>query len=817
MTGASGATGSTDSTGDSGSSGTSGATGPTAGATSVTGATGPAAATPPVGATSPPAAAGATSTSGTSGTTGTTSPSSAKPVVSSITAQPTTGSALVAPSTGKSGGADVGGAVAPSPSLFSDENPLAGVLPGSVFDPLVNAAIGADVPQWFVQHFDVPSFLLPIYQAAGTAYNVPWEVLAAINQVETNFGSNLNVSSAGAIGWMQFLPSTWQRYGVDATDSDVADPYNAADAIFSAARYLDAAGASTNLPAAIFAYNHSTAYVESVLLRAELLSGVPSTLVNSVSELSEGLFPIELRFHPSYDSVGQGAAPTLLSDGADGSGVAPAPAAVGASVRESAASHKQPAAEIFAASHAAAVAVQDGTVVAIGHSRRLGSFVRLKDSFGNVYTYGNLASVAAYHLVARPAPASQFASLSTPAALSSGPVPTAPATAGSQSTGGIDGAAAAAAAADQLAGQTAQPPTNPAAAPDIASPFAAFDFRPGLTDDVTIFGGPRLGPARQHQMTLRAAVDRAIVDRYFTTAFGLARDQLEARALRVGSHVLAGTILGHLGSVRSGKPHLIFELRPAGAGQAQIDPRPFLDAWSQLATLELHRTSTGTPLYGPDLQGSDAGAALLMSQVDLERVILDNSHLRIAVCERRAIAAGAVDRRVLASIEFLVDSGLDPRIGDGACVTDTTKKGHKLTVTTAALADSVAITAINSVPVAGHQGAGTPTDAAIHALLTLTGDSAPAQIASLETIAGAPVTVADPGDSGQIVIGYTPVPPPLALASSASYTGGFRLGATRWAQLDTHLLSIPEPRVPTVISTVALRTTRHSEKQSKRG
>jgi len=85
---------------------------------------------------------------------------------------------------------------------------------------------------------------------------VPWQVLAAINQVETNFGSNLNVSSAGAVGWMQFLPSTWQGYGVDATDSGVADPYNAADAIFAAARYLSAAGASANLPAAIFAYNH---------------------------------------------------------------------------------------------------------------------------------------------------------------------------------------------------------------------------------------------------------------------------------------------------------------------------------------------------------------------------------------------------------------------------------------------------------------------------------------------------------------------------------------------------------------------------------
>jgi len=345
-------------------------------------------------------------------------------------------------------------------------------------------------------------------------------------------------------------------------------------------------------------------------------------------------------------------------------------------------------------------------------------------------------------------------------------------------------------------------------------PFAAFDFRPGLTDDVTIFGGPRLASPEQGPAVLRAALERTIVDRYFTPALGLARDELAARPLRVGSHVLAGTILGHLGAGSASRPHLIFELRPAGADQSQIDPQPFLDAWTQLATLELHRKALGTPLYGPDLQSSDAGTALLMSQIDLERLILGNQRLRIALCERQAIAAGDVDRRVLASIEFLVDSGLDPRIGDGACVVATTKKGHKL-VSAPSVQDSVAITAINSVPVAGHQGTGTTTDSAIRALLTLTGDAAPAQIASLVTIPGAPVTVEDPSDTSQFVITYTATPAPLALASNASYTGDFRLGTTRWSQLDEHLLSIPEPRVPTAISTLALRTARRGARQPR--
>ena len=88
----------------------------------------------------------------------------------------------------------------------------------------------------------MPPFLLPIYQAAGIEYGIRWEVLAAINEIETDYGRNLNVSSAGALGWMQFIPSTWKVYGVDANKDGRKDPYNPVDAIFAAARYLKAAG-----------------------------------------------------------------------------------------------------------------------------------------------------------------------------------------------------------------------------------------------------------------------------------------------------------------------------------------------------------------------------------------------------------------------------------------------------------------------------------------------------------------------------------------------------------------------------------------------
>src|SRR5205085_5212197 len=114
------------------------------------------------------------------------------------------------------------------------------------------------VPNFFIESFQIPPFLLPSYQAAGIEYDVPWQVLAAINEIETDYGRNLSVSSAGAVGWMQFLPATWRTYGVDATGSGVADPYNPVDAVFAAARYLHAAGASRHLPGAVYADNHAS-------------------------------------------------------------------------------------------------------------------------------------------------------------------------------------------------------------------------------------------------------------------------------------------------------------------------------------------------------------------------------------------------------------------------------------------------------------------------------------------------------------------------------------------------------------------------------
>jgi hypothetical protein len=104
-----------------------------------------------------------------------------------------------------------------------------------------------------------------LWQLAASRYGVPWRVLAAINEIESHNGRLLGPSLAGAVGWMQFLPSTWRQYGLDANGDGQADPANPADAIFSAARYLAAAGASTDIRRAIYAYNHADWYVNDVL------------------------------------------------------------------------------------------------------------------------------------------------------------------------------------------------------------------------------------------------------------------------------------------------------------------------------------------------------------------------------------------------------------------------------------------------------------------------------------------------------------------------------------------------------------------------
>lgn len=96
------------------------------------------------------------------------------------------------------------------------------------------------------------------YGEGQRRFGVHWTILASVNFVESAFGRVRSASEAGARGPMQFLPSTWRRYGMGG---DIDDPR---DAILGAANYLRAAGARADLDGALFAYNHSTSYVRAI-------------------------------------------------------------------------------------------------------------------------------------------------------------------------------------------------------------------------------------------------------------------------------------------------------------------------------------------------------------------------------------------------------------------------------------------------------------------------------------------------------------------------------------------------------------------------
>lgn len=151
---------------------------------------------------------------------------------------------------------------------------------------------GSGVGQSEQARREIPQELMPIYLAASTRYRLGadgWSYLAAINKIETSFGTDLNTSSAGAIGWMQFMPATWAAYGVDADGDGRRDPSNPRDAIHAAANYLRASGAPSDWSKAIYAYNHADWYVADVKKLSAAYRGSGSTVqVSDGAQLNSG-------------------------------------------------------------------------------------------------------------------------------------------------------------------------------------------------------------------------------------------------------------------------------------------------------------------------------------------------------------------------------------------------------------------------------------------------------------------------------------------------------------------------------------------------
>jgi hypothetical protein len=578
------------------------------------------------------------------------------------------------------------------------------------------------VPNPVIDSFEIPPFLLPIYQSCGTEYGIPWQVLASINKIETAFGTNLNVSSAGAQGWMQFIPSTWASYGVDANNDGGKDPYNPVDAICAAARYLRAAGGDHDIRQAVFAYNHADWYVDEVLLGAQQYGRLPDALVGSLTGLTEGAhFPVaaDVRY---ADDISDAAALTRSTTQRKAAGNA-------ADVIQSDANGRS--INIYSSLDAPVVAVNDGVIKKMGESKELGKFIVLQDAYGNRYTYSQLGSISQMHPVPRQR------KLGADAFKLEGPrkdaSPKAPATAGDNS--GRGGAPA------------SNPPRSAPAGTQTAQDNQTFQFDPKT---------------------------------------------MQLKPLKIGSRVVGDSEIGRIGKSQAGPPRLNFAIRPAGRGAPNIDPKPILDGWKLLETTAIYRANDKNP-FGSD---PTVGQVLLESKAALMQRVLADPKLSIYSCGRNDVRTGQIDRRVLAVLEYLVAKGYRLTITSLKC-------GHSYltasgNVSAHSYGSAVDIAAVNGIPITGHQGPGSITEAVIKDLLLLQGAMRPAQIISLMDLG--PPTFILPDHYNHIHIGYT-----FSTSGNLSQLGEM-LKPEQWQRLIQRLGQIPNPKVPEKPSAAAVPT-----------
>jgi Transglycosylase SLT domain len=639
--------------------------------------------------------------------------------------------------------------------------------PGFI-DALPGPSTASGVPNFIIRKFRVPPFLLPIYQAAGIEYGIRWEILAAINEIETDYGRNLNVSSAGAVGWMQFMPSTWAAYGTDANKDGRKDPYNPVDAIFAAARYLKAANYENDVRAAIWAYNHADWYVDSVLLRARLIAGVPADLIGSLTGLTEGRFPVYARARYADDLAEQ----QLLKRVQRGENAA--------NVVES--SDDRRSVDIFAEPDAPVVAVNDGEIKKIGRNSKLGRYVVLQDVYGNRYTYAQLGSVSRVFPVPRKSAYDPKRAARAVKANGDDPQPAAPASAGRQ-----------------LDDSDREPER------DRGAPEAHDAPQPSAPVKERLFAHPSMEGARQsggleQLLDARARRDGTfeVYKNYFSRPFGLDPSKVTLRRLKEGSRVIGGTIIGRIGRTVPGTAaHVDFSIRPAGRGAPRIDPKPILDGWKLLEATAIYRASGKNALHGDDVPGMSIGQVMLLPKPQLERRVLADERIEIYECGQDDIRSGQIDRRVLATLAFLAESGLRPSVTSLKC-------GHGYYTSSGNVShhssgNAVDIAKINGIPILGHQEPGGITEQSVRRLMQLQGTMAPAQIISLFEIGGATFAMSDHAD--HIHVGFQPM---FGENRKLGRQALAVLNPGQWDDLLSRLSEIENPVVPTAPSKFAL-------------
>jgi hypothetical protein len=285
--------------------------------------------------------------------------------------------------------------------------------------------------------------------------------------------------------------------------------------------------------------------------------------------------------------------------------------------------------------------------------------------------------------------------------------------------------------------------------------------------------------------------------------FGLDRKDVRIKRLRPGARVVAGTVLGRIGKVDAVKaPHMLFEIRPAGSGAPRIDPKPILDGWKLLESTAIYRAAGKNPFFGPDAKQPTIGQILLMSKEALVQHVLANPRVEVYSCGREDIRTGQIDRRVLATLEFLAASGLRPTVS-------TLKCGHSLMTVSGNISqhssgNAVDIAKINGIPIVGHQGKGSITELTVQRLLTLQGTMKPDQIITLMTFASADNTLAMSDHYDHIHVGWKPL---YGTNSKAAKQVNAVLKPKQWIKLIDRLETIDNPEVSLQPSKHALKVT----------
>ena len=616
-----------------------------------------------------------------------------------------------------------------------------------------------------IDQFEIPPFLLPIYQACGTQYGIPWEVLASINKIESAFGTNMGPSTAGAVGWMQFLPSTWKAYGVDANDDGEKDPYNPVDAICAAARYLNAAGGDKDLRQGIFAYNHADWYVDEVLLGAQQYGKLPDGLISSITGLTEGAhFPVAADARYADDLSER----EVLDRAKDDPN---SPYASGANAIQS--SPTRTGINIYSHEGAPVVAVNDGVIKKIGESDELGKYIVLQDAYGNQFTYAQLGSVSDVY----PVPKDQKLSADDFQLVSPGhdEAPDQPATAGPG------------AASDDEPGSSSQPASSASSASgsdddqltnaeDLRDRLFAYPERPHNVDAASISGqlNQLLGDRFPGFETFKD---------YFSGVLHFDTDTMQLQPLEEGSKVVAGTVLGKIEKTDELAPHVHFMIRPAGKGAELIDPKPILDGWKLLEATAIYRSRGDNPFAA-----ADVSQVLLLSKSELQRRVLEDPRLSIYECGRQDIQTGQIDRRVLATMEYLTARGYRLTITSLKC-------GHSYLTASGNVSEhssgnAMDIAQVNGIPILGNQGPGTITEAVIRDLLMLQGPMEPHQIISLMDLGGPTFVLPDHDD--HIHVGFNPAYSDDEMGQQFASL----LKPDQWQRLIDQLGKIDNPQVP---------------------